>query len=215
MNVALGGTLIQDVSTEHPGAADVGHRQHERGLEDSAVGHEMFAIESTHLPIFGNNDLGVNSFHHQAIRDLASDLMPVAQSPDGLVEAVVLRGNPEVFGVQWHPELMFERDDAHLRPFSRLVEAPRKANSSLEGIARHDEPNRAGICRPGFNNAVCRKFLRNCGHRLMLGGRWVQRTQPSRRSRAHGEKMPRHRGRKDVIKRLRENKRHFLPQLLR
>lgn len=127
MNVALGGTLIQDVSTEHPGAADVGHRQHERGLEDSAVGHEMFAIESTQLPIFGNNDLGVNSFHHQAIRDLASDLMPVAQSPDGLVEAVVLRGNPEVFGVQWHPELMFERDDAHLRPFSRLVEAAAKS----------------------------------------------------------------------------------------
>jgi putative glutamine amidotransferase len=127
MNVALGGTLIQDVSTEHPGAADVGHRQHERGLEDSAVGHEIFAIESTQLPIFGNNDLGVNSFHHQAIRDLASDLMPVAQSPDGLVEAVVLRGNPEVFGVQWHPELMFERDDAHLRPFSRLVEAAAKS----------------------------------------------------------------------------------------
>src|SRR5688500_10828948 len=43
MNVALGGTLIQDVSTEHPGAADVGHRQHERGLEDWAVGHQLFA----------------------------------------------------------------------------------------------------------------------------------------------------------------------------
>ena len=47
MNVALGGTLIQDVSTEHPGAAEVGHRQHERGLEDSAVGHE---IVSRRLP---------------------------------------------------------------------------------------------------------------------------------------------------------------------
>ena len=127
MNVALGGTLIQDVSTEHPGAADVGHRQHERGLEDSAVGHEMSAVDPTPLPIFGNNDLGVNSFHHQAIRDLAPDLMPVAYSPDGLVEAVVMRGNPDVFGVQWHPELMFERDDAHLRPFARLVEAAAKS----------------------------------------------------------------------------------------
>ena len=127
MNVALGGTLIQDVSTEHPGAADVGHRQHERGLEDSAVGHEMSAVDAAPLPIFGNNDLGVNSFHHQAIRDLAPELMPVAFSPDGLVEAVVMRGNPEVFGVQWHPELMFERDDAHLRPFARLVEAAAKS----------------------------------------------------------------------------------------
>jgi putative glutamine amidotransferase len=129
MNVALGGTLIQDVATEHPGAADIGHRQHERGLEDSAVGHELSAIESTPLPIFGNNGLGVNSFHHQAIRDLAPDLMPVAYSPDGLVEAVVMRGNTEVFGVQWHPELMFERDNDHLRPFARLVEAA--ANSKL------------------------------------------------------------------------------------
>jgi putative glutamine amidotransferase len=79
------------------------------------------------LPIFGNNDLAVNSFHHQAIRDLALDLMPAAYSPDGLVEAVVMRGKPEVFGVQWHPELMFEQDDAHLRPFARLVEAATKS----------------------------------------------------------------------------------------
>jgi putative glutamine amidotransferase len=123
INVALGGTLIQDVSTEHPGAAEVGHRQHERGLEDSATGHELSAVNPTPLPIFGNNDFGVNSFHHQAIRDIAPQLIPAAYSPDGLVEAVVMRDNSEVFGVQWHPELMFERDDAHLRPFARLVDA--------------------------------------------------------------------------------------------
>ena len=126
MNVALGGTLIQDVSTEHPGSAEVGHRQHERGLEDSAVGHGMSAVAATPLSIFGNNDLGVNSFHHQAIRQLAVDLTPAAYSPDGLVEAVVMRDNAEVFGVQWHPELMFERDQDHLRPFARLVEAAAK-----------------------------------------------------------------------------------------
>jgi putative glutamine amidotransferase len=123
MNVALGGTLIQDVASEYPGAADIGHRQHERGLENSDVGHEVSAVDSTRLPIFGNTDLGVNSFHHQAIRDLAPDLIPVAYSPDQLIEAVVMRNNTEVFGVQWHPELMFERDEAHLRPFVRLVEA--------------------------------------------------------------------------------------------
>jgi putative glutamine amidotransferase len=134
MNVALGGTLIQDVTTEHPSAADVGHRQHERGLEDSAVGHETSAADLRVLPIFGDNDLGVNSFHHQAIRDIAPTLMPVAYSPDGLVEAVVMRNNADVFGVQWHPELMFERDPAHLRPFVHLVEAA--AKSKLLGTAR-------------------------------------------------------------------------------
>jgi putative glutamine amidotransferase len=127
MNVALGGTLIQDVATEHPGAASVGHRQHERGLEDWAVGHELSAVESTPLPIFNDDDLGVNSFHHQAIRDLAPELMPAAYSPDGLIEAAIMRGKPEVFGVQWHPELMFERDDAHLRPFTQLLEAAAKS----------------------------------------------------------------------------------------
>jgi putative glutamine amidotransferase len=127
MNVALGGTLIQDVATEHPGAANVGHRQHERGLEVWTVGHELFAVDSAPSPIFGTNELGVNSFHHQAIRDLAPDLIPVAKSPDGLVEAVVSRANPEVFGVQWHPELMFERDDTHLLPFARLVDAAAKS----------------------------------------------------------------------------------------
>ena len=133
MNVALGGTLIQDVSTEHPGAADVGHRQHERGLENSEVGHETFAVDDEPLPIFGTTELGVNSFHHQAIRELAPDLMPVAISPDGLIEAVVMRANPEVFGVQWHPELMFERDDAHLRPFARLVEAATRSKLFASG----------------------------------------------------------------------------------
>ena len=123
INVALGGTLIQDVASEHPGVTEIGHRQHEHGLEDSAVGHQVTATEATLLPIFGDNDLGVNSFHHQAIRDLAPGLAPVAYSPDGLIEAVVMPGASDVFAVQWHPELMFERDAAHLRPFVRLVES--------------------------------------------------------------------------------------------
>jgi putative glutamine amidotransferase len=94
----------------------------------------MVVADAVSLPIFGNNDLGVNSFHHQAIRDLAPELMPVAFSPDGLVEAVVMRTNPEVFGVQWHPELMFERDDAHLRPFARLVGAAAQSKLFASGI---------------------------------------------------------------------------------
>jgi putative glutamine amidotransferase len=120
INVALGGTLIQDVATEHPGASDVGHRQHERNLEEWQVGHAVNTTSNV-LPLFTNQALGVNSYHHQAIRDLAPGLEPVAFSPDGLIEAVVMANAPDVFAVQWHPELMFERDDAHLRPFAHLV----------------------------------------------------------------------------------------------
>jgi putative glutamine amidotransferase len=122
INVALGGTLIQDVGAEHPGAAAIGHRQHERGLADWQEGHPVNATSDA-PPLFTDRTLGVNSFHHQAIRDLAPALEPVAFAPDGLIEAVVMPSAPGVFAVQWHPELMFEHDDTHLRPFTELVRA--------------------------------------------------------------------------------------------
>lgn len=123
VNVALGGTLIQDVASEYPSAAGIGHRQHERNLQDSDVGHLVTASQPDLLPIFENGALGVNTFHHQAIRDLAPDLTPIATSPDGLIEAVAMSSNPAVFAVQWHPELMFQSHPAHLRPFVHFVDA--------------------------------------------------------------------------------------------
>jgi putative glutamine amidotransferase len=123
MNVALGGTLIQDLPTQHPGASDVGHRQHERGVEASEPSHSVTALLPDLLPIFDGDSLAVNSFHHQAIREIAPPLCAAATSPDGLVEAVVLRDRNDVFAVQWHPELMFDVHAEHLRPFSLLVNA--------------------------------------------------------------------------------------------
>lgn len=123
MNVALGGTLIQDVPSQHPGAAEIGHRQQHRSIAASEPGHRVSATTMELLPIFDNDGLSVNSFHHQAIRDLAPSLTPLAYSPDGLVEAVVMTDRPNVFGVQWHPEMMFEAHPEHLRPFIQLTQA--------------------------------------------------------------------------------------------
>ena len=123
MNVALGGTLIQDLPTQHPGARDLGHRQHERGVVASEPSHQVSALLPDLLPIFDDGALPVNSFHHQAIRDVAPPLSAVATSPDGVVEAVVMRERGDVFGVQWHPELMFDTHAEHLRPFALLVNA--------------------------------------------------------------------------------------------
>ena len=123
MNVALGGTLVQDLPTQHPGATDVGHRQHEQGVVAAEPSHQVSALLPDLLPIFDGDTLSVNSFHHQAIRDIAPTLCAAATSPDGLVEAVVMRDRRDVFGVQWHPELMFDTHDEHLRPFKLLVTA--------------------------------------------------------------------------------------------
>jgi putative glutamine amidotransferase len=123
MNVALGGTLIQDLPTQHPGATDVGHRQHEQGVVASEPSHRVSAVLPDHLPIFDGDGLAVNSFHHQAILEIAPPLCAAATSPDGVVEAVVMRDRNDVFGVQWHPELMFDTHAEHLRPFRLLVNA--------------------------------------------------------------------------------------------
>jgi putative glutamine amidotransferase len=121
LNVALGGSLIQDIPTQFSAPLAIGHRQHEQGLDAWQVGHDVDIVAPLHLPYEPTGRLGVNSFHHQAVRDLAPGLIPTAYSPDGLVEAVMHADQPDVFALQWHPELMFESDVTHLQPFRQLV----------------------------------------------------------------------------------------------
>lgn len=122
MNVALGGTLVQDVPSE--ANQPIVHRQQEIGLAADAIGHQVEIVDHPRLPSWMDaGGFGVNSFHHQAIRQLAPSLVPIAFSRDGLVEAVVHPDASFVVGVQWHPELMFRRHPAHLNPFAGLVAA--------------------------------------------------------------------------------------------
>ena len=59
--------------------------------------------------IFGTTELHINSFHHQAVRDLAPGLTATVWAEDGIVEGVEGREHPWMYGVQWHPE----RGEAH------------------------------------------------------------------------------------------------------
>ena len=113
INVALGGTLYQDIGTQVPGALvhrnwDVyEHNHHEVKIEEN----------STLETIYGGSHPGrINSIHHQAIKDIAPSLRLEAHSPvDGIVEAVCSKDNvgPYVLGVQWHPEFI-EADSSEL-----------------------------------------------------------------------------------------------------
>jgi putative glutamine amidotransferase len=105
LNVYLGGSLWQDLPTQLP--SEVGHSVSQ---PPDALVHTVRVLEPE-MPlgtVLAREPALVNSRHHQAIKRLADGLMPVATSPDGLVEAVVL--SPEapddwwVRGVQWHPE---------------------------------------------------------------------------------------------------------------
>lgn len=120
VNVALGGTLWQDLPSERPGPVD--HYP------------EKARSERTHLvrlhpgtataAALGGTEIRVNSFHHQAIRDLAPKLVATGWSEDGLVEAVeAAPEQPWLLAVQWHPEEMYAEARSPDRGlFSALVE---------------------------------------------------------------------------------------------
>ncbi len=119
INAALGGTLYQDLPTQHP--SDVIHRQQPPYDVPSHVVHVV--PDSPLHRYLGTDMLRVNSSHHQAIKELAPGLEVMATSPDGLVEAVYMPGRSFIWAVQWHPERLFLRDQNNVKIFRALVEA--------------------------------------------------------------------------------------------
>ncbi len=101
LNVALGGTLIQDIATEWPGAID-----HDASVPRSTRSHTIsLEPESLASAALGGTVADVNSFHHQAIDRLADGLVVTARAADGVVEAVESAvADWWALGVQWHPE---------------------------------------------------------------------------------------------------------------
>lgn len=118
-NAALGGSLYQDLPAQHPSGVE-----HEMKPPFDRSAHEVEVLENTPLyDLIGKRTLGVNSRHHQAIKDLAPSLKPMAISPDGLTEAVWMPGKRFFLAVQWHPEHSFRKDEVSLSLFRALVNA--------------------------------------------------------------------------------------------
>jgi putative glutamine amidotransferase len=122
LNVSRGGTLIQDIVSQHPGAI-----KHEQGAPRDRLSHRVRLLEDSILgQLAGRDSAPVNSHHHQAIATLGRELVPTAWAPDGIVEAVEdPRGDRFVVGVQWHPELGWERDDFSRSLFDRFIREAR------------------------------------------------------------------------------------------
>ena len=125
-NVALGGTLWQDLPSQCE--LKCAHRQTEaRGV----LTHNVTALpDSLIKEIAGCETFGVNTFHHQAIKDIAPDLKITAYSEDGIIEAAEAKERNAFFlGTQWHPEDL-GAFPVHAGIFDRLVkEAEKRQNS--------------------------------------------------------------------------------------
>lgn len=120
INVALGGTLHQDINTELPGTLP--HRAthaYEKNFHDI-----RFEPESGLARLYpGQRGGRVNSIHHQSIKKLGRDLIVEAYSePDNVIEAMRWQGPGYVIGVQWHPEFLDPADPATLSPMPILDE---------------------------------------------------------------------------------------------
>lgn len=125
LNVARGGALIQDITSHVPDAI-----KHEQGIPRGRRSHRVkFAPESSVAKFAGAESALVNSHHHQALEVVGRDLRATAWTADGLVEAIEdEREDRWVVGVQWHPEIEWEKDAFSCALFAAFVEAARKRN---------------------------------------------------------------------------------------
>ncbi len=115
INVLLGGTLYQDLQTQK-GINHVQKPPYDINL------HKVDIIKNTPLyNLLKTDEIGVNSYHHQAIKDLAKELKPMAVSKDGLIEAVYLEDKKFIWGIQWHPEFNYLKEETSIKIIKKFI----------------------------------------------------------------------------------------------
>lgn len=121
LNAGLGGTLYQDIYVQN---AQSFQQQHTQKLPDHLPAHDVIIEEGSLLHrIVNTTRLPVNTLHHQAVKDCAPGLVPVAWSSSGLIEAVEKKDHPFFLGVQWHPERMWHVDVKAKAIFESFIDA--------------------------------------------------------------------------------------------
>jgi putative glutamine amidotransferase len=124
LNVALGGSLYQDIADQVPGAAR--HDCYDDHPRDYLAHVVSISPQSRLAGVVGPHSLQVNSLHHQALQAVAAGLHVVAHAPDGIVEGVESPDHPFALGVQWHPEELAATDARAWHLFEALVTACQK-----------------------------------------------------------------------------------------
>jgi putative glutamine amidotransferase len=132
LNVARGGTLIQDIESQVPDAI-----KHEQGIPRDRRSHLVKLLPGSVLEtLAGSEEQSVNSHHHQAIEVIGRDLVATAWSSDGLVEALEdPRTGVFVTAVQWHPELGWQSDEFSQRIFRRFVSEANNRKAEVEEVS--------------------------------------------------------------------------------
>ena len=121
INAYFGGTLWQDLPSQR-----LNGEEHCMRPPYDRVEHYVEVLEGSPLAeVVGSGIMGVNSYHHQAVRTLAPCLEVMAFSEDGLIEALYCPNRAFLWAVQWHPELSWRKDGRQLAICEAFVEACR------------------------------------------------------------------------------------------
>jgi len=119
LNVALGGTLFQDIAAQVKESL-----LHSQKAPKNVMTHAIDIREETLLKtVIGKNRIWVNSKHHQAVKDLAQGFRIGAETRDGIIEAIEHPSKRFVLGVQWHPEGIYHVDTNSKKLFRAFIQA--------------------------------------------------------------------------------------------
>lgn len=134
INVAFGGTLYQDIPTQHQNKS-VKHRQ----SEPKEVGtHKVSIAEESQLSkILGKTEVFVNSFHHQGVKDVAPGFKLAATAQDGIVEAIEAYPDRRIIGVQWHPEGHVAGGDTTMLKFFKFIVSEAETFRKAKELHKH------------------------------------------------------------------------------
>ena len=121
LNVALGGTLIQDIPSQVQGS----HQHYTHGHAPVLSHSLLVEHDSVLASVLGTTELPVNTYHHQAVKDLGKGLRVCARARDGVIEAIESSEGKPILAVQYHPEEWAERDVRFQVLFDWLVHQAR------------------------------------------------------------------------------------------
>lgn len=118
LTAALGGKLYQDIKTQH----DRPCIEHSQTIARGLPSHDVQLVKDSLLyGFFGKETLAVNSFHHQAVKEVPAGFRVTAIAPDGIIEGMESTGYRPILGVQWHPECFILENDRTMMPIFNWI----------------------------------------------------------------------------------------------
>lgn len=119
LNVYFGGTLYQDLPAQAPSQV-----RHSMEKPYHRICHDcLVSLDSPLYALTGRKTIGVNSFHHQAVKDVASGLAVMGRCTDGIVEAIYHPDASFIWAVQWHPEMLWKLEESSAKIFEAFISA--------------------------------------------------------------------------------------------